>query len=289
MGRQLARIAGRRAGRRRIVATVLACMTVAFLAALQRWPLWAMALATLAPVGPLLGFEAVATYRRYNWLGVFYVLTVAQVGHLIEHAVQIDAAAHPAAPRPTRRTGSSGSSTTSGCTSVWNNSVALLVLLLLVRFRHNLWLWLTAVLSTWHGTEHVAIIWPYLTTGLRGAPPACSPRVACSAGGLPLSALELHYYYNLLETAPLVFAFLAECKRVYDERDRPAVCPGRRRRGRSWTCSSSYQQFYAHRAARSNASRDRGPGRQRPGAPPGAPPAPAQPAHRPPGGSGEGH
>ena len=63
--------------------------TVAFLAALQRWPLWAMALATLAPLGPLLGFEAVATYRRYNWLGVFYVLTVAQVGHMIEHVVQI--------------------------------------------------------------------------------------------------------------------------------------------------------------------------------------------------------
>jgi hypothetical protein len=64
MVRTLARIAARRAGRRRIAVTVLASVTVAFLAALQRWPLWAMALATIAPLGPLLGFEAVATYRR---------------------------------------------------------------------------------------------------------------------------------------------------------------------------------------------------------------------------------
>ena len=229
MGRQLAGIAGRRAGRRRIVATVLACIAVAFLAALQRWPLWAMALATLAPVGPLLGFEAVATYRRYNWLGVFYVLTVAQVGHMIEHAVQITQLRILLLPGDQAH-GIVGIFDNEWVHFVWNNSVAVVVLLLLVRFRHNLWLWLTAVVSTWHATEHVAIIWPYVTTGLRGSPGLLA-QGGLIGGGLPLAVVELHYYYNLLETAPLVFAFLAECKRVYDERDLPRRAPRARAAG----------------------------------------------------------
>ena len=226
MVRSLARIAARRAGRRRIAATVLASMTVAVLAALQRWPLWAMALATLAPLGPLLGFEAVATYRRYNWLGLFYVLTVAQVGHLIEHVVQMTQLRVLQLP-PDQAHGIVGIFDTEWVHFGWNNAVALLVLLLLLRFRHNLWLWLTAVLSTWHGIEHVAIIWPYVTTGLRGAPGLLA-HGGLLGGGLPLSTLELHYYYNLLETAPLVLAFLAECKRVYDERDRTRLRPALR-------------------------------------------------------------
>jgi hypothetical protein len=219
MGPQLARIASRRAGRRRIAVTALACMSVALLAALQHWPFWAMALATLAPLAPLLGFEAVATYRRYHWLGVFYVLTVAQVGHLIEHVVQMTQLRLLLLPGDQAH-GIVGIFDNEWVHFVWNNSVAVVVLVLLVRFRHNLWLWLTALLSTWHGMEHVAIIGPYLTTGLRGAPGLLA-QGGLIAGGLPLTVLELHYYYNLLETAPLVLAFLAECKRVYDERHRP--------------------------------------------------------------------
>jgi hypothetical protein len=217
--RQLIQITGRRSGRRRLAATAVACMTVALLAALQRWPLWAMALATLAPLVPLLCCEAVATYRRYHWLGVFYVLTVAQVGHLVEHVVQMTQLRVLRLP-PDQAHGIVGIFDTEWVHFVWNNSVALLVVLLLVRFRHNLLLWLTAVIATWHGLEHVAIIWPYLATGLRGAPGLLATG-GLIAGGLPLSVLELHYYYNLLETAPLVLAFLAECKRVYDQRDLP--------------------------------------------------------------------
>ena len=224
MGASLARIAGRRAGRRRIAATALASMTVAFLAALQHWPLWAMALATLAPLGPLLLCEAVITYRRYHWLGVFYVLTVAQVADLGEHVVQMTQLRLLHLPADQAH-GIVGIFDNEWVHFVWNNSVALLVLLLLLRFRHNLWLWLTAAVSTWHGAEHVAIIWPYLASGLRGAPGLLA-QGGLLGGGLPLTVLELHYYYNLLETAPLVFAFLAECKRVYDERPRPFPAAG---------------------------------------------------------------
>jgi hypothetical protein len=226
MGRQLAGITRRRGGRRRVVATVFASTAVAFLAALQRWPLWAMALATVAPVVPLLCLEAVATYRRYNWLGGFYVLTVAQVGHMIEHVVQMTQLRVLELP-PDQAHGIVGIFDNEWVHFVWNNSVALVVLLLLVRFRHNLWLWLTAAVSTWHGIEHVSIIWPYLTTGLRGAPGLLA-QGGLLGGGLPLSVVELHYYYNLLETVPLVLAFLAECKRVYDERDLPRRQPAPR-------------------------------------------------------------
>jgi hypothetical protein len=187
-----------------------------------------MALATLAPVVPLLCLEAVANYRRYHWLGAFYVLTVAQVGHMIEHVVQMTQLRVLELP-PDQAHGIVGIFDNEWVHFVWNNAVALVVLLLLVRFRHNLWLWLTAAVSTWHGIEHVAIIWPYLTTGLRGAPGLLA-QGGLIGGGLPLSVVELHYYYNLLETVPLVLAFFAECKRVYDERDLPRRAPAARPR-----------------------------------------------------------
>jgi hypothetical protein len=221
MRRRFAQLTARRAGRRRLAATALACVAVALLAALQRWPLWAVALATLAPLGPLLCWEAVSTYRRYHWLGVFYVLTVAQVGHLVEHVVQMTQLRVLQLPADQAH-GIVGIFDTEWVHFVWNNSVALLVLLLLLRFRRNPLLWLTAAVATWHGAEHVAIIWPYLATGLRGAPGLLATG-GLLAGGLPLSVLELHYYYNLLETAPLVLAFLAEGKRLYDERPHPRI------------------------------------------------------------------
>jgi hypothetical protein len=96
---------------------------------------------------------------------------------------------------------------------IWNTWVLLVALVLVARFRANRWLWLTLLVSGWHGVEHVAIFRVYLTTGLSGTPGLLSQGGAI-AGGLPVGRPDLHFFYNLIETIPLVVAFLAQVQRT---------------------------------------------------------------------------
>jgi hypothetical protein len=91
------------------------------------------------------------------------------------------------------------------------------VLVLLGHFRVNRWLWLALLLGGWHEVEHAAIFWVYLTTGVSGTPGLLSQGGAI-AGGLPVSRPDLHFFYNLIETIPLLVAFLAQAQRVEPRR-----------------------------------------------------------------------
>ena len=68
------------------------------------------------------------------------------------------------------------------------------------------------VISAWHAVEHtyimyVYLMYVYLTTGLSGTPGLLASG-GLIGGGLPLARPDLHFLYNLVETAPLVLAFL---------------------------------------------------------------------------------
>jgi hypothetical protein len=69
----------------------------------------------------------------------------------------------------------------------------------------------TAVLSTWHGIEHAYIFSTYLTTGVSGTPGLLAQGGAL-AGGLPITRPDLHFIYNLVETIPLMTAFLRQVR-----------------------------------------------------------------------------
>jgi hypothetical protein len=57
-----------------------------------------------------------------------------------------------------------------------------------------------------HELEHAYIMGAFLTTGVVGTPGLLSSGGAL-AGGLPLARPDLHFLYNLAETAPLLLAF----------------------------------------------------------------------------------
>ena len=95
----------------------------------------------------------------------------------------------------------------------WNTWVGIAGLLLLARFRTNYWLWLTMVIAVWHGFEHAYILSVYLTTGQAGTPGFLA-RGGAIAGGLPLLRPDLHFLYNLIETAPLVAGFIYQCRQT---------------------------------------------------------------------------
>ena len=201
-----------------LVASVGASWAVALLAAVAGWPLWAAALATLAPWLPPFLLQVVSTGRQYHWLALFYVVAVAQSGHFAEHVVQV-VQVRALQLSPEEAHGIVGVFDTEWMHFGWNNAVALLLLGLLTRYQRNPWLWLTTGIAAWHAAEHVAIIVPFLTAGVRGAPGLLGTG-GLLRGGLPLAATDLHFFYNLLETVPLLAAFLHECSRAYEQRAR---------------------------------------------------------------------
>jgi hypothetical protein len=90
---------------------------------------------------------------------------------------------------------------------IWNVGVLAGVLLVLARNPRNRWLQVTAVISAWHAIEHAYILSVYLSTGLSGTPGLLASG-GLIGGGLPLTRADLHFLYNLVESAPLVLAFL---------------------------------------------------------------------------------
>ena len=195
--------------------TALASFAAAALGILQTWPLWARVLAALLPWIPVFTGEIVWTYRHYQWLALFYVLVVTQSGHFLEHVAQMVQIHILGLTGPNAR-GVFGALDLEWVHFVWNTWVIVTVVILLLRFRTNAWLWVTALLAGWHEIEHLVIMSVYLTTGQVGTPGLLAHGGLVGAG-FPLSRPDLHFLYNLVETIPLVAAFVCQLKRSYDE------------------------------------------------------------------------
>ncbi len=198
-----------------LVLTALASYVGQVFGNVQGWPLWAIVLATLLPWLPIFTSEMVWTYRHYQWLALFYVLVITQFGHVLEHVAQMVQIHLLGLTGPAAR-GVFGALDIEWVHFLWNTWVLIAVVLLLARFRANPWLWVTLVLAGWHELEHVVIMAAYLTTHVAGAPGLLS-KGGLIGGGLPLSRPDLHFLYNLVETVPLVIAFVYQLQRSYDE------------------------------------------------------------------------
>ena len=190
-------------------------------ASLLGWPLWRIALVMLLPWVPFLTQQTVWTYRHYHWLALFYVLVVTQTGHFFEHVAQM------VQIHVLRLTGDSARGVFGALDIEWvhfifNTWVIVLIPILLWQFRRNSWLWAAAILSGWHEIEHMVIMNTYLTTGLVGAPGLLA-RGGLIGGGLPLGRADLHFLYNLMETVPLLIAFVDQLQgsTAFGERGEP--------------------------------------------------------------------
>ncbi len=198
-----------------VVLTAVASYGGVILGLLQAWPLWGIALATLLPWIPLFTAEMVWTYRHYHWLALFYVLVATQGGHFLEHVVQM-VQIHVLGLSGLAARGVFGALDIEWVHFIWNSWVLTAVLLLLYRFRSNAWLWATGILAGWHELEHVVIMAGYLRTHMPGGPGLLA-RGGLVGGGLPLTRPDLHFLYNLIETTPLVIAFVYQLIDTYDE------------------------------------------------------------------------
>jgi hypothetical protein len=180
----------------------------------RQWPLWATVLVGLVPFVPLFVVGARWNFQRQHWLVLFYVLLVTQSAHLLEHVAQI-IQIHVLGLRGASAQGVFGMLNIEWVHFLWNTWVLIAAVVLLARYRGNAWLWFTTLFAAWHAFEHAYIVWIYLRTGVAGTPGLLSLGGAIQ-GGLPITRPDLHFLYNLIETAPLAVAFFWQVRHTTD-------------------------------------------------------------------------
>lgn len=182
---------------------------------LEAWPLWAAALAGLFPWLPILFLETVWTYRHYSMLAVFYLLLITQLGHMSEHVVQM-IQIHVLQLSGADARGVFGALDIEWVHFIFNSWILIAEVILLRYFRKNPWLWGGLVIAVWHELEHAQIMSVYLTTGVAGSPGLLA-HGGLIGGGLPLTRPDLHFFYNVVETLPIVAGFAYQLRHTYDE------------------------------------------------------------------------
>ena len=177
------------------------------------------------------------------WIAFLGFLAVSQTAHLIEHIAQM-VQIHVLHLSGANAQGIVGQLNIEWVHFIWNAVVLVSILVLLPRFPTNPWLIAVTPLAAWHFVEHSVMIATYLQTGVSGSPGLLSSG-GLLFGGLPVSRPDLHFLYNLVETVPLLAAWLVEPEGQQQDGERrrlrqevPAVddvqrIERRERRGRS--------------------------------------------------------
>jgi hypothetical protein len=198
-----------------VLAGLLSATTYSF-ATLFGLPIWGIGLAVVTPWIPVFVADLFWVQQRYGWLALFYALAVGQTAHVFEHVAQM-VQIHVLGLSGVDARGIFGALDIESVHFVWNTWVLATTIGLIWRFRDNPWLRVGLVLAGWHEMEHTVIFWTYLSTGVSGTPGLLAQGGAL-AGGLPIVRPDLHFLYNLVETAPLLTAFFWEVRRASGRR-----------------------------------------------------------------------
>jgi hypothetical protein len=146
------------------------------------------------------------------WLALLGLLGLSQTAHLFEHVAQM-VQIHVLHLSGASAQGIVGQLNIEWVHFIWNAFVLAALLVVLPHFRTNPWLIAVAPLAAWHFVEHSVMIATYIQTGISGTPGLLSSG-GLLFGGLPIARPDLHFLYNLLETIPLLLAWLAELRRA---------------------------------------------------------------------------
>src|SRR6266566_1928435 len=195
-----------------LLASLTSC--VLLLLHMMGWQLWLMALLILVVWSPILAMKTREIYRQYRWLSFFFVLLIAQSVHFTEHIAQM-IQIHLMGLSGMQAHGIIGMLDLEWVHFLFDACwVPICVYTLLVIYRKsNPWLWILAVIVTWHALEHSAIMSVYLRTGIVGSAGLLAHGGAI-AGGLPLVRPDLHFLYNLLEETLILIAYAYQLKHL---------------------------------------------------------------------------
>jgi hypothetical protein len=194
-----------------LIASGLAAVVLMAAATTQQYPLYVIIAFGILPWLPVLFLETLSQYRNFHWLAAFFAITVLQVGHLGEHAIQITqlfmndgllAHSH----------GALGQLDFETVHFFWDTAVWLGTLVLIWRYgRQNSWLWVSLVFASAHEVEHMYLYYVNLFEydfyhsqgGFAG--------IFGKGGMVPtVSRPYLHFGYNFLVVIPMVIAYLKQ-------------------------------------------------------------------------------
>lgn len=144
------------------------------------------------------------------WLALFTFVVLAQTSHLLEHVAQMVQIHLLGLSGPDAR-GIIGQLDIEWVHFTWNAGVVVTLGALLIRGRPNRWLVFATAFASWHLVEHDVIMGSFLATGIPGSPGLLASG-GLIRGGLPLARPDLHFVYNLVETAAILFAYLAQLR-----------------------------------------------------------------------------
>ena len=147
-----------------------------------------------------------------GWTMLLGFLALTQTAHLIEHVAQM-VQIHVLHLSGASALGIVGQLNIEWVHFMWNALVLVTLLLLLPRFRTNPRLIAVTPLAAWYFVEHSVMIATYIQTGISGTPGLLSSG-GLLFGGLPIARPDLHFLYNLVETAPLLVTWLVEIRRA---------------------------------------------------------------------------
>lgn len=146
------------------------------------------------------------------WMALLGFLAVSQTAHLFEHVAQM-IQIHVLHLSGANAQGIVGQLNIEWVHFIWNALVLISLVALLPHFRTNPWLIALTPLAAWHFVEHSLMIATYLQTGVSGSPGLLSSG-GLLFGGLPVARPDLHFLYNLVETVPLLIAWLVELRKT---------------------------------------------------------------------------
>ena len=146
------------------------------------------------------------------WLALLGFLAISQTAHLVEHVAQM-VQIHVLHLVGANAQGIVGQLNIEWVHFIWNAIVLVTLLVLLPHFRTNPWLIAVTPLAAWHFVEHSVMIATYIQTGVLGTPGLLSSG-GLLFGGLPIARPDLHFLYNLVETIPLLIAWIVELRRA---------------------------------------------------------------------------
>ena|SRR5438093_7344381 len=144
------------------------------------------------------------------WMALLGFLALSQAAHLLEHVAQM-IQIHVLHLSGANAQGIVGQLNIEWVHLTWNALVLVTLLVLLPRFSANPWLIAVTPLAAWHFVEHSVMIATYIQTGVSGTPGLLSSG-GLLFGGLPIARPDLHFLYNLVETVPLLFAWIVELR-----------------------------------------------------------------------------
>src|SRR6266704_6952188 len=176
--------------------------------------LWKVALLILLAWLPIFVVKTREIYRQYRWLAFFFVLLIAQSVHFTEHIAQM-IQIHLLGLSGMQAHGIIGMLDLEWVHFIFDAGwVPICIYTLFVVFRKsNPWLWVLAVIVTWHAFEHVAIMSVFLRTGIVGSPGLLA-RGGAIAAGLPITRPDLHFLYNLVEETFILIAYAYQLKQL---------------------------------------------------------------------------